>query len=130
MVMMNFYGYVTSDRGRASRCILKTFEEAGYQVDLLATPGNEANRNLIFLAAPEKKDFSGINYSEPNSRKIEDITKYFVYKSTLDMNDAIVLTDDCPALEKIYLPAALDWRRSSINYNLKRLMEQNVQLVK
>jgi len=130
MVMMNFYGYVTSDRGRASRCILKTFEEAGYQVDLLATPGNEANRNLIFLAAPEKKDFSGINYSEPNSRKIEDITKYFVYKSTLNMNDAIVLTDDCPALEKIYLPAALDWRRSSINYNLKRLMEQNVQLVK
>ena len=130
MVMMNFYGYVTGDKGRASRCILKTFEEAGYIVDVLATPGNEANRNLIFLAAPEKKDFSGINYAEPHSRKIEDITKYFIYKSTLNMEDAIVLTDDCPALEKIYLPAALDWRRSSIEFNLKRLMIENIDLVK
>lgn len=130
MVMMNFYGYVTAERGRASRCILKTFEAAGYHVNLLATPGNEANRNLIFLAAPEKKDFTKTNYSEPHSEPIGDLTKHFVYKSTLNMTDAIVLTDNCPALEKIYLPAALDWRRSSIEYNVKRLIDLKITNVK
>ena len=130
MIMMNFYGYLAGDKGRASRCILKTFEEAGYQVEMLATPGNEANRNLIFLASEEKKDFTKTNYSEPHVRDTMDITQHFIYKSTVDMKDAVVLKDDCPALEKIYLPAALDWRRSSIDFNLKHLLDQRIAPVK
>jgi len=129
MVMMNFYGHVTGDRGHASRCILKTFEAAGYYVELLATPGNEANRNLIFLASPEKKDFTKTNYTEPDLMIIDDLTKYFLFKSTINMEDAFVLTDDRPALEKIYLAAAVDWRRSAIEYNLKTLMRQNMELI-
>lgn len=123
MVMMNFYGHITGDKGRASRCILKTFEAAGFQVELLATPGNENHRNLFFLASPEKKDFTKTTYTEPISEPITDITKYFLYKSTIDMEDAFVLTDDRPVLEKIYIPAALDWRKSTIDYNLKPMLK-------
>lgn len=129
IVMMNFYGYLTGEKGRASRCILKTFQEAGYQVELLATPGLEAYRNLIFLASPEKKDFSKTNYSEPQLEQIDDLTEYFIDQSTIDMTDAIVLTDNRPVLEKIYLPASVAWRRGSIENNLKRLMEQNIHLI-
>jgi spermidine synthase len=130
MVMMNFYGYVSGDKGRASRCILKTFEAAGYYVDLLATPGPESNRNLIFLAAPENKDFRFTNYEEPHAEKIKDLTTHFLDKSDLDMADAVILNDEVPALEKIYLPAALDWRRTTIDYSLKRLILSKVALIK
>jgi hypothetical protein len=57
MVMMNFYGYISGEKGRASRCIFKTFEAAGFHVEILATPGGEANRNLIFLASLEEEKF-------------------------------------------------------------------------
>lgn len=129
MVMMNFYGYITGEKGRASRSILKTFEAAGFYVDLLATPGKEANRNLIFLAQTDRKDFTKTDYSEPNSKPIGDLTKYFISNSTIDLEDALVLTDDRPILEKIYIPAALDWRRSSIDYNLKKLIQEDIQLM-
>ncbi|MBK9590267.1 MAG: fused MFS/spermidine synthase [Crocinitomicaceae bacterium] len=130
MVMMNFYGYISGEKGRASRCILKTFEAAGFYVDLLATPGAEANRNLIFLASLEKKNFDGINYSEPHSIQIINLEQHFVNKATIDMTDALVLTDNQPILEKIYIPAALDWRKSSIDYNLKPIIQNGVELVK
>lgn len=130
MVMMNFYGHLTGEKGLASRCILKTFEAAGFQVELLATPGNEAHRNLFFLASLEKKDFTKTTYTESISEPIADITKYFIYKSTLNMSDAVVLTDDCPRLEKIYLPAALDWRKSTIDYNLRPLIQADVDMIR
>lgn len=123
MVMMNFYGHTTGEKGRASRSILKTFKAAGFEVELLATPGNENHRNLFFLASLEKKDFTKTNYTEPISEPITDITKYFIYKSTIDTSDAMLLTDNCPILEKIYLPAALDWRQTTIDYNLKPMLE-------
>jgi predicted membrane-bound spermidine synthase len=130
MVMMNFYGYISGDKGRASRCILKTFEDAGFYVELLATPGAEANRNLIFLASLEKKNFIGIDYSEPNTQPITNLEDHFLDKSSIDMSDALILSDNRPILEKIYIPAALDWRKSSIHYNLKPLIQNGVELVK
>jgi predicted membrane-bound spermidine synthase len=130
MVMMNFYGHVTGEKGWASRCILKTFETAGFQVELLATPGNEAHRNLFFLASPEPNDYTKTDYVEPLTEPIGDITKHFLYKSTLNMEDAMVLTDDCPALEKIYLPAALEWRKNTIDYNLQILLEEKIRVIR
>ncbi|MBI3136510.1 MAG: fused MFS/spermidine synthase [Bacteroidetes bacterium] len=129
MIMMNFYGYISGEKGRASRCILKTFEEAGFYTDIVATPGDESGRNLIFLAQPERKNFSAINYSEPGLTPIEKLEDYFVNLSQADMDDALVLTDEIPLLEKIYLPAALDWRRGSIQYNLLPLLNSGVETV-
>jgi predicted membrane-bound spermidine synthase len=128
MVMMNFYGHVTGEKGHASRCILRTFEEAGYFVDLLATPGNAESRNLIFLAAPEEKDFTHTSYVEPHVVPVEDLSRYFLPESSLDMTDALVLTDDCPAFEKIYIPASLDWRRSTIDFNVRRMIHEQVDM--
>ena len=130
MVMMNFYGHITGEKGLASRCILKTFETAGFNVELLATPGNESYRNLFFLASPEPNDYTKTSYDEPLTEPITDITKYFLYKSTINMGNAIVLSDDCPSLEKIYLPAAVEWRKNTINYNLQLLLEQEIRVIK
>jgi hypothetical protein len=78
----------------------------------------------------KKKNFDGINYSEPHSIQIINLEQHFVNKATIDMTDALVLTDNQPILEKIYIPAALDWRKSSIDYNLKPIIQNGVELVK
>lgn len=129
IMMMNFYGYINGNKGRASRCIVKTMQAAGLNVSILATPGLEANRNLIFLGYENKPDFSKINYSEPGVPVIKDIEEHFISLDEIDMRDAFVLTDDQPVLEKIYLPAAIDWRKSSIQYNLVPMLDRKIDLV-
>ena len=129
LVMMNFYGYLSGEKGKASRSIHETFKAAGFHVELFVTPGTEESRNLIFLASHEPLDFSKINYSEPDLPRINNIRKHFVNKNMIDFSNAIVLKDEIPNLEKIYLPAALDWRKSSIKYNLKKMMTNNFELI-
>ena len=130
LVMMNFYGYLSGEKGKASRSIHETFEAAGFHVELFVTPGTEESRNLIFLASHNPLDFSKINYSEPDLPKIDNIRKHFVNKKIIDFNNAVVLKDEVPKLEKLYLKAALDWRKTSIKYNLKKMMNNNFELIK
>ena len=130
MVMMNFYGYISGEKGRASRCILNTFCEAGFFTDVLATPGEESSRNLIFLAQPDLKDFSKAKYAEPGLPPIEKLTDHFLDLKSINFQSEPVLTDEVPMLEKIYLPAALDWRRGSINYNLVPLLNAGVEHIR
>lgn len=114
MVMINFYGYVKGDLGRAARSVYKTLETSGFKTDILATPGNEATRNLIFLASMEEKDFSNTNYQEPNFEKIENIYDHFVDYREIDLTDAHILSDKKPRLAKLYTQAAREWKK---NYN-------------
>ena len=114
MIMSNFYGYIKGQRGLAARSVYKTFLESGFYVDLLATPGDEANRNLIFIASLVEKDFSIANYSEPNYEKIDDLNNYMVDPRFLNFDDAFILSDKKPRLSKLYNQAAREWKK---NYN-------------
>ncbi|MBD3636793.1 MAG: fused MFS/spermidine synthase [Crocinitomicaceae bacterium] len=126
MLMINFYGFMSGKEGRAARSIVKTLESANLQVEILPTPGNEGDRNLIFLAAPELPDFSKAHYHLDDLPDIENLPSKFIYKSTIDFSDAEILTDDRPLIEKLYLPAALHWRKVSNKYNLKKLIVRDM----
>ncbi len=114
MIMSNFYGFIKGERGRAARSVYKTFEEAGFFVDLLATPGQENSRNLIFLASLSEKDFSNTQYSEPNYEKIDNLYDFFIERRFIDLENAVVLSDFKPQLTKLYTKAAREWKK---NYN-------------
>ncbi len=116
MVMINFYGFIHGREGRAARCVYKTLLQSGFQVEVLATPGKEANRNLIFLASLEEKDFAKANYQEPGFDKIADLYSWFLNPYQIDTADAVVLTDNRPVLSMLYAPAALHWRKSYNDY--------------
>lgn len=126
MVMMNFYGYLNGELGRSGRSVYKTFQEAGFDTKLFVTPGEEGARNLILLATTTEMDFTNCTYSEPGLPALGDITRYFVDPSTLDMTDAVTLTDDQPILEKMYIDCALDWRRGTNNYYTKFFIEEGI----
>jgi predicted membrane-bound spermidine synthase len=132
MVLMNFYGYTTGTKGRAARSVIKTFETAGFTVTLLPTPGPENGRNLIMCATLGEPDWSKIKYSEPELYEItpQEIHKFILDKNTLDMSDAVVLTDKQPQLEKMYIEAATEWRRNQNAFWLSRLLDAELKLVK
>ena len=132
MVLMNFYGYLTGTKGRAARSVIKTFEKAGFVVTLLPTPGPEDGRNLIMCATLGEPDWSKINYSEPELYEItpQEIHKFILDKNTLDMSDAVILTDKKPELEKMYIEAATEWRRKQNAFWLNRMLDAEIKLVK
>lgn len=114
MVMINFYGYIKGERGKAARSVYKTLEASGFKTDILATPGEEATRNLIFLGALEEKDFYNTSYNEPNFEKIENLYDHFVDYREINTKDAYILSDKKPILAKLYNKAARAWKK---NYN-------------
>ena len=107
ILTINFYGFINGNLGKAARSIYKTLLEQNFDIRLLATPGEEAERNLIFIC--KKGSFE-------NDEKIEDV---WIRSSEIDLDDALVLTDDKPILEHIYLEAALMWRSGYNEVNTK-----------
>lgn len=123
MIMTNFYGYIKGPSGKAARSVHKTLTHSGFKVDILATPGEEANRNLIFLASLEEKDFTNVNYSEPNYPTITNLYDYFIDNRFLDTSDGVILSDKKPRLSKLYLPAAREWKKNYNNYYRKHFLK-------
>lgn len=124
MIMSNFYGFIDGKRGRAARSVYKTFEASGFNVDILATPGAEASRNLIFLASEADIDFSKTNYNEPNFEKIESLYDHFIDRRMLNLSDAYLLSDKRPRLSKLYNKAATEWKKSYNEYYRKYFLKK------
>jgi len=129
--VLNYFGYTSGSKGKSARSILKTLKEAGFHVEILVTPSQgEEDRNIIFLSSHEKFDFSGIDYEEPNLPRITDITQYFLDLSKIDLEDAEVLTDARPRFDKLYLEPSVDWRKRTIGYVVKPVIDSKQTLIK
>lgn len=124
MIMVNFYGFVKGDKGKAARSVYRTLTEVGFITEVLATPGIESSRNLIFLASQEEKDFSDTNYKEPNFERIDDLYKYFLPAKSFQTSDAKILTDKKPQLARLYTKAAKEWKKSYNAYYKKYFVKK------
>lgn len=110
ILTINFYGFITGSKGKAARSIYKTLVHQDFNVRLIATPGGEESRNLIFICSKEKFE-----------KKISTDDKLISF-SDIDFHDALILTDDKPILEHMYLEAAIIWRRGYNEINTKYFM--------
>lgn len=106
ILTINFYGFISGDKGKAARSIYKTLLNQNFNIRLLATKGEESSRNLIFIC--KRENFEDYLNSDA-----------VIQVSEIDINDAIILTDDKPILEHMYLEAALLWRRGYNEMNTK-----------
>jgi spermidine synthase len=111
ILIINFYGFITGSKGRAARSIYKSLREKKFNVRLLGTPGKERYRNLLFVCSNE----------ELNSKN--QIIHDLIYEMDIDFSDAVLLTDDKPILEHIYLEAALAWRKDYNEVNAKYFLK-------
>lgn len=104
-LLINFYGYWESDRGEIGRSVYKTLCHAGFDAEVLATPGKEDDRNLIFWSFPTDEHAT---FSLPMSEK--ELGGELLNVSSSDTLRSVLLTDEQPQL-RLYAKAAAQWRK-------------------
>ena len=122
----------TSEEGLISvLSIGKTFEEAGYNVDLLNTsPSPENTSPFIFIASLHNIDYESLNFTiDPDlpSQLIPDKQNLLM---NLAFDKGFLLTDDKPFLDVIHRPIVMDLRRDNIEQIVKPLSKGGVKMFK
>ena len=112
IVVINFHGFLTGKTGVAGRSVYKTLLAAGFNTYVLPTPGKENERNTLFVASLDKINFSTLRFPLLHDGKPEDINKYFMSNSKIDMSNTVVLNDDRPELDMLNIDANQIWRKS------------------
>jgi spermidine synthase len=114
LVIINFTGFMTGETGRASRSVIKTMIASGFYTKVIATPGAEENRNLIFVGSPMQLDFSRVTRARQNACCTIPVPLPFMEADNIDLVDALVLTDDKPVIEILNLIANEAWRKTVV----------------
>ena len=68
-------------------------------------------REIIFVATVGPPDLTNIQPLAHNYVQIDDINEWIIDTSNINLEDALVLTDDKPLLDQIYMGPVLTWRR-------------------
>ena len=116
----------------AARSLIKTIQATGLIVNVWFTPGSEENRNLLIFAGHRDPDFSATDYREeglPNLR-LGNLERLFYDMASLDLEDAVVLDDLHPKLDKIHVDQALDWRRDSRKFVREKFVDNDMMLLR
>lgn len=115
LLVINFYGFISGDKGLAARSLYKTLLSNQFDIRLFSTPGSEASRNLLFYCG---KSLLG--------KAKNEIVHNLIYEVDLDLTKAPILIDNKPILEHIYVEAALSWRKGYNKINTKYFIERDI----
>src|SRR5207247_1291097 len=91
------------DAGKGMRSVCKTLLASGFDVELVPTSEEEDYRNLLFIA---RKSEGG--RGRVTSEKIK----------SLNLDNAVILTDEKPQLEILNAEANRRWREACMKYFL------------
>ena len=127
LIVVNYNGFLEGNPGRAARSIYKTLLAAGLEVRILPTPGAEAIRSVVFAASRKKQDFRRLRMTLSKDGQQLDIETFFYDPQKLDLNDAVILTDDKPILELLNIPGGKVWRKTYTEMT-KAFCEEGVPL--
>jgi len=114
MLIVNGNGYLSGNIGKGMRSIAKTLIKSGNQLAVLPTEKEEAYRNLLFIANKSGMGIPAIENSIP--------------LSSIDLEDAVTLTDDLPILDLLNLQANKAWRSGFIRSSLSEFSRRNIPL--
>ncbi len=127
LLIIEFYGHIHGKPGRPARSVLATLEHCGFKVQMIGTRKEDApDRNLIFFASLKDFPLEGLKYDEnPYAREpIHDLREYLVPSPHDEMEDALILTDNHPALELMLGRVSLQWR-NDLNSVLRNLLVED-----
>ncbi|MDF1673073.1 MAG: fused MFS/spermidine synthase [Vicingaceae bacterium] len=113
ILVVNFYGFITGEKGKAARSVYKTLLKSGYNVRLMGTSNIESKRNLLFMC------------SNKELKANDQIIHPIVYEMDINFDDALILSDDKPILEHLYAEAAMAWRREYNEFNTKYYLQKD-----
>ena len=107
-----FYGFIKDSKGKGARSIYKTLQNENFNVELMATPGEEQYRKLLYICSQDTLT--------TNNNVIDVVIK----EDEINFERCCYLTDDKPELEHMYLEAALSWRKNYNEVNAKSFLKR------
>jgi spermidine synthase len=127
-VAVNYSGFLTGSVGIGARSIYKTLLAAGYQTRLIPTSSEESGRNNLYVATQDERDFSAPSVPLFVDGRFVSIASTFMDPKEIDLEQAMVLTDDRPVLEKLNLEAAALWRAAYYQNFTKPFLQMGIPL--
>jgi hypothetical protein len=109
-VVVNFNGFLKDEIGIPGRSIFTTLKQAGFETMILPTPGEESERNNLFIATVQHIKLDSLRSSLLFKGLPMNMDSLMVNLNSLNLADAVVLNDDRPILELLNIPAANHWR--------------------
>lgn len=128
LIFINFNGFINGEEGKAGRSLLKTLEEAGFYVNILPTLDPEKYRNILYIASLKKHDLSSSRIHLNIDNKQVNINSLLINRSQVSLEDAVVLRDDKPILEKLNSSASKSWRADYYQNYTKKLKEKGIPI--
>jgi len=111
LLAIEFFGNIDRDNeARALASIIKTLKQASYnEVQVIEVAEDE---KLILANKGNALDLKQVGYSGPyfDSKDIRDLSQWLIDAKRLELQDAPILTDNLPALERMTLKSAKSWR--------------------
>jgi len=124
MIIVNLNGYLSGEIGKPGRSVYLTLKSVGLETRILPTPGNESERNSLFIATKKPMAFLNVRTPLTHHGKEVGLDSLFLDPSTLNLSDAIILTDDKPILELLNVAASNKWR-NDYNSSYNRLFAKS-----
>jgi hypothetical protein len=98
---------------------LKNTERSRIKTRIFQPPENESERNSLFIATKKPMAFHHVRTPLTHHGKEVGLDSLFLDPSTLNLSDAIILTDDKPILELLNVAASNKWRNDyNSTYNI------------
>lgn len=128
VLIVNFYGFLTGDIGKAGRSVYKTLCASGFNTKILPTnsTGSEEERNILFVAGMENEEFKTLKIPLLINGQPVDVDTMFI--KIPEINNAIILTDDKPVLDRSIIKAVNNCRAAYNASFAKRFSENGIPL--
>ncbi len=126
--VINYPGYISGSIGLGGRSIYRTLLETGFQIDVLPTGRDEGSGNNLYIAAPEGLDYSRPRVPVIRGAGIVPLPALFLDPASVDLDDALILRDNRPVLEKLSLEASRRWREDYYEYFTRPFLELGIPL--
>lgn len=127
-VAINYSGFISGSVGFGARSIYKTLLAAGFQTRLIPTGTEEDARNNLYVATLGERDFSAPRVPMLVDGQPRALSSFYMDPAAIDVEHAMVLTDNQPILEKLNLEAAAIWRAAYYTYYTKPFLDMGIPL--
>jgi len=120
LVLINSNGYYRGEIGKGNRSLYKTIRAMGLFTELYTTDSLESKSNMIYVFSNSMDSF--------DDKVPEYMYDGFVPHDSIDVNDAIILTDQRPVLDYLNEDATRAWRMGYLAYMKSFYTNYNIPL--
>lgn len=108
MIVVNFNGFLKGETGAGGRGVYATLKAAGFEVYLLPTPGDETQRNILFIGMQQLYDNKEVR--NPLRFRGQEVRMDSLFENPRMQTQGMMFLDDKPILDKLNIEAGIIWR--------------------